>query len=538
MRRIVCNGTRAGNNTMKTTSAASSVQTVLLALALVAATPAMVEAATPTACAALSKLKIPGFALSITKSEIVPAGPPPAPPYGPPFPGTLPTYCQLTGVMDSRVGRNGRPYAIEFALALPEQWNGRFLFQGGGGFNGSVAPPLGWQAIGTVLALSRGFAVVSTDSGHKGAVFDGTFFEDQEATLDFLYRAIDKVTRVSKEITTIRYGHAPEHSYYVGCSTGGREGMLMSQRFPGSFDGIVAGAPAMRTSYSGIGDRWAAVALNAIAPRDEAGRPAASRALSDGDRQLVARSLLAACDASDGATDGMIFNVQACNFDPASLVCQGPKTDACLSREQVEAAHKAFAGPKDSRGVQVYPGFWYDTGVTATGGIPGLLSGPSSILPIDYSTTMDVDREAALAATPVAVLGDTAAWTQLNSFAERGGKLIFYHGVSDPWFSAQDTANYYERLTADNGGRDAVMKWSRLFLVPGMSHCLGGAGALDQFDLLGAVVDWVEKGTAPDSVVATGTAFPGRSRPLCPFPQHAQYKGAGDPEKAESFDCR
>ena len=225
-------------------------------------------------------------------------------------------------------------------------------------------------------------------------------------------------------------------------------------------------------------------------------------------------------------------------FDPAKLVCKGPKTDACLSREQAAAIKKGFAGPKDSRGVQVYPGFWYDTGITATRGIPGVLSGPSPTFPIDYSTSMDVDREAALAATPVAGLGDSSAWTQLNSFSASGGKLIFYHGVSDPWFSAQDTVQYYDRMTADNGGRDAVTKWSRLFLVPGMGHCSGGDAALDRFDLLGALVDWVENGTAPDAVTATGNAFPGRSRQLCPYPNHAHYRGTGDMEKAESFECR
>jgi Tannase and feruloyl esterase len=509
----------------------------VVALIVACLVGARVEGAAPTPCASLTQLKIPDAAVSITQAEIVPSGPPPAPPFGPPYEGTLPAYCRASGVIDERIGRNGRPYAIGYSIALPTQWNGRFLFQGGGGFNGTVGPPIGSGAVGRELALARGFAVVSTDSGHTGAVFDGTFFEDQEATVNFLYRAIDKVTVVAKKIIAIHYGRAPEHSYFVGCSTGGREGMLMSQRFPHYFDGIVAGAPAMRTSYSSIGDRWVAVALNSIAPRDESGRPIAARAFSEGEKLLVAQSLLESCDAKDGATDGMIFNVAACGFDPGKLVCKGPKTDACLSREQAAAIKKGFAGPKDSRGIQVYPGFWYDTGITATRGIPGLLSGPFPGFPIDYSTTMDVDREAALAATPVAGLGDSSAWTQLNSFSASGGKLIFYHGVSDPWFSAQDTVQYYDRMTADNGGRDAVMKWSRLFLVPGMSHCSGGDAALDRFDLLDALVNWVEKGTAPDAVVATGNAFPGRSRPLCPYPKHAHYRGTGDMEKAESFEC-
>jgi hypothetical protein len=151
---------------------------------------------------------------------------------------------------------------------------------------------------------------------------------------------------------------------------------------------------------------------------------------------------------------------------------------------------------------------------------------------------MDVDRDALIAADPNAATGDSAHWTQLSTFSQRGGKLIFFHGVSDPWFSAQDTVRYYEKLTADNGGAATVTKWSRLFLVPGMGHCAGGDAALDRFDLLDSIERWVEKGTAPESVAATGRAFPNRSRPLCPFPQHAHYKGQGDTESAASFECR
>ena len=189
--------------------------------------------------------------------------------------------------------------------------------------------------------------------------------------------------------------------------------MMMSQRFPDYFDGIVAGAPAMRTSYSGIGDRYVFVQLNAIAPRDEKGKPITSRALSDGDRALVIKSLLAACDAKDGAADGMIFDVEHCGFDPTTLACKGAKTDACLTREQARAIKVGFAGPKDSRGVQVYSPFWYDTGIANVQGLPGLLVGPTPFFPEEH-TTMDVDREAALAATPIAAVGDTASWTKLR----------------------------------------------------------------------------------------------------------------------------
>jgi feruloyl esterase len=495
------------------------------------------DASAANSCDSLKTFSLSPFSVSITRTEQLPVEPPPQFPYAPPFEGTLPERCQVTGVIDQRVGLGGKPYAIEFAVALPREWNGRFAFQGGGGANGTLYPPLGVYATGHELAIERGFAVASTDSGHKGEVFDFSFFADQNAALNFLYRANDKVTQVAKAIIAMYYGRGPAHSYYLGCSTGGREGMMMSQRFPDYFDGIVAGAPAMRTSYSAIGDRNVFAQLNAIAPRDEKGKPIASRALSDGDRALVIKSLLATCDAKDGVADGLIFDVEHCGFDPASLTCKGPKTDGCLTNEQAHAIKVGFAGPKDSRGVQVYPGFWFDTGIANTQGLPGLLVGPASFFP-EEQTSLDVDREEALAATPLAAVGDTASWTNLNAFSSRGGKLIFVHGVSDAWFSAQDTTRYYQRLTADNGGPETVMKWSRHFLVPGMGHCGGGDTTLDRFDMLTAIVDWVEKGVAPDAVTATGAAFPGRSRPLCPYPKHAHYKGSGDAEKAENFECR
>jgi feruloyl esterase len=152
---------------------------------------------------------------------------------------------------------------------------------------------------------------------------------------------------------------------------------------------------------------------------------------------------------------------------------------------------------------------------------------------------MDVDARAeAAAANPASMVSNTSSWTNLNTFSSRGGKLLFYHGVSDPWFSALDTIDYYQRMTKANGGPERVQQWSRLFLSPGMGHCTGGTAALDSFDLLTALVDWVEKGVAPASVTATGRALPGRSRPLCPYPQYAHYQGRGDPQSAASFECR
>lgn len=476
----------------------------------------------------------------IKKAALIPAGPVPAVPYQRPYAGTLQTYCRVDGVIDERVGEGGKSYGIGFAIAMPQQWNGRFMMQGGGGLNGVVAEPLGSSAAGDETALQRGFAVVTTDTGHQSDQgFDASFFNDQEATLNFLYQAIGKVAVTAKQIVTRYYGRAPEHSYYMGCSTGGREAMLMSQRYPRLFDGIVAGAPAMRTSFSNLADKWVVVSLNQTAPKDSQGNPITERALSEKDKALVMDSLLKRCDALDGVADNMIFNTRGCGFDPMSLVCKGQKNDACLTPAQATAIKKGFAGPKDSRGVQVYPGFWFDTGIADTQGLPGLLN--PGFHPVNgkvNQTEMNIDEEAIKAATPAAFVGDSAHWTLLNSFYGNGGKLIFYHGVSDPWFSAQETARYYDQLVKDNGGKEKVSQWSRLFLVPGMGHCGGGSAALDHLNMIDPIVDWVEQNKAPDQITVTGAAFPERSRPLCPYPAYAHYTGRGDPEKAANYECR
>jgi Tannase and feruloyl esterase len=496
---------------------------------------------TPAACDRLKQLQVPGVALTVTKTEWVAGGPPPAGRGAAPSATTLPASCRLDGVIDRRTGAAGATYGIGFALALPENWNGRFLLQGGGGLNGSVQAPVGGSAAGGNPGLARGFAVASTDTGHQGrGGFDASFMQDQQASLDFAYAAIGRVAEVAKRIVAQHYGKAAERSYFAGCSTGGREAMLTAQRYPTYFDGVVAGAPAMRTNFSGIGDRWVAATLNEIAPKNAQGLPVTRDALSDADKKTVIDGILKACDAADGITDGMVFNRQACRFDPKTLVCNGAKADGCLSMSQATALAKAFAGPRDSKGRQVYPGFFFDTGIASTQGIPGLLHGGSNpVGPAFTEIGMDVDSavERALA-DPGEGLSTTSRWTNLNTFSGHGGKLIFWHGVSDPWFSALDTIDYYERMTKANGGPDEVRNWSRLFLSPGMGHCGGGPATLDTFDALTAIVDWVEKGVAPTSLTATGRAFPGRSRPLCAYPLHAHYKGQGNPEDATNFECR
>jgi feruloyl esterase len=348
---------------------------------------------------------------------------------------------------------------------------------------------------------------------------------------------VAEVTVVAKAIVHAQYGKPQAHAYFVGCSTGGREAMMMSQRFPDYYDGILAAAPAARTSFSNLGLRYATAALNAVAPRDAQGNPQTRAALSDTDRRLLNDGVLQACDALDGSRDGFIFAPQKCEFDPATLACRGEKKEGCLTREQVQAIRAVMRGPRTGSGRQVYPGYYYDTGIASTSGLPGVLAGPVIPEGRPVGDTFDVDAAAAEAMDARAMVGDSSAWTNLSTFRGHGGKLIFVHGVSDPWFSAQETVRYYELLGRDNA-EVPLPDWSRLFLVPGMGHCGGGAHTLDQFDMLSAVVDWVESGRAPERVIATGASMPGESRPLCPYPAHAHYCGSGNAREAANYTCR
>jgi Tannase and feruloyl esterase len=355
-------------------------------------------------------------AVAITQAETIPAGAAPAPGAVPGAPGiNLPTYCRVEGIIDQRTGVNGKPYGIGFALALPGDWNGRFLFQGGGGLNGSVGQPLGAPASGDVPALARGFAVVTTDSGHKGAVFDGSFLEDQQASLDFYYQAIGRVTVIAKNLIEAFYGRPAQDSYYDGCSTGGREAMIITQRYPTYFDGVVSGDPAMRTGYSNLALAYIGAIFDRAAPRDASGKP--GELFSAVDKELILSSLLDKCDAKDGIKDGMIFNMKGCDFDPVSLACRAGQTKGCLAPERAAALKKAFAGPKDPLGNAIYPGFPYDAGIAENSGrLPGLLFGPRIPVgpPVD-AAKFDAAREAARVAADInARMGDSL-WTNLST---------------------------------------------------------------------------------------------------------------------------
>src|SRR5580693_5022457 len=249
-------------------------------------------AATPDRCADLANFKIPGVPLVITKATEIPASSSAAASTAETSAtsATIPAHCRADGMINERTGADGRTYGIGFSLALPDNWNNRFL--GGGGYNGSVRPPVGSAAAGDNPGLARGFAVVSTDTGHKGATFDRSYDVDQQASLDFAQVAVDRVAEIAKQIIAHYYGQPARHSYFAGCSTGGREAMLMTQRYPDEFDGVISGDPAMRTGISRIGNTWSAVAFNEIAPKDDSGRPQPNKVFSESDIQLVVKGVL------------------------------------------------------------------------------------------------------------------------------------------------------------------------------------------------------------------------------------------------------
>jgi feruloyl esterase len=472
-----------------------------------------------------------------------------------------PAHCVVRGSAAPRTGVDGKAYETRFELRLPTDWSGRFLYQGGGGNDGLVAPAVG-RNTGSFpdTGLQRGFAVVTTDAGHQGGAPE--FGLDPVARVDHAYAAHERTATIAFGIVARYYGRAPNRKYFVGCSGGGRQGMMFAQRYPSYFDGIAICAPAMSVSSGAtIAAAWDTQAYLSIAPVDEKGQRVLSRAFSDADLTLVARGVVDACDAADGATDGMVLRPESCRFDPNRLKCAAAKEPTCLTSEQVAALEKAFGGPRDSAGTSLYVGQAWDPGIATAGWRQWKLGTSPTSTPNAINSTLmagalahefftppdpsfaiarfDFDRDPRRMEAFSAVY-DTYRDATLAEFRKRGGKLLIFHGTADPIFSALESIDYYRRLTRNNGGPEATAAWARLFLVPGMNHCAGGP-ATDSFDGLGAIVEWVEKGAAPariDASARQGTAyFPGRTRPLCPYPAFARYSGSGSLEDGANFTC-
>lgn len=364
------------------------------------------------------------------------------------------------------------------------------------------------------------------------------------------------MTAAGKALIEAYYGAAPHHSYFIGCSNGGRQGMIASQRYPELFDGIVSGAPVFRMTRSHIDTAWGLQNLTSIAPENADGDPILAMAYTDADLKLLSDDILAACDGLDGLEDGIVSAVGQCDYDPARLQCNGDNTEQCLSAEQVAVMQKIHSGSTDSTGTAWYIPWAFDPGIADSGwrrwrlgdsetAVPNAVKAGLSnngikhvfITPPDADFDIqefDFDKDP-LRMEASASFADAVS-PDLTVFRDHGGKIIFYHGVSDPAISALDTARYYDALTEEMGGAEATEAFAKLYLVPGMGHCGGGKG-LNEFDTLTAIVDWVEKDTAPDTLTATGAYLEGVSRPLCAYPTTAKYDGSGDPAKAESFVC-
>jgi feruloyl esterase len=524
---------------------------VALALGLTLAAPSPAAAPDAQACSELKALSAPDY--EVEAAEWVEAARLPSGPAGATTP--VPAHCLFRATLDARPsGIEGMRYGTTLELRLPANWNRRLLFQGGGGLNGVLLPAVG-NVAGFPSALERGFAVVSTDSGHRGrSAIDARFGADQQAKLDFAYQAVQRTSREVRGLLQRYYGSKPDHSYYMGCSTGGREAMMAAQRLPLEFDGVVAGNPSFNLTRIAVNQIWSLQTVTRIAPRDAAGRPQLHQAFSDAQLQGIAAAVLQQCDALDGLRDGLINDFQACRFDPRAQVCGppgAPGSAQCLTQDQAEGMKDIFGGARNSRGEALYGSFPFDTGIAAPAwramhlGTP--TSGPANatlgrdtlrefvLTPPDPALdphNFDFDKDM-VRTDETAAINDAVA-TLLSTFAGRGGKMIVYHGLSDQAMATGALTGWYERLTprAPEGPQD----WARLYLVPGMTHC-GGGQATDQFDMLSAIQDWVEKGRAPERIVASGRAFPGTTRPLCPYPKVARYE-TGEVKDQRSFTCR
>ncbi len=510
-----------------------------------------------------------------------------------------PQHCEVLGKINERTGVNSQPYAIKFHLRLPAAWNGNFFFEGGGGSNGNLGTAFGnLQGAQPGNALTLGYAVVSQDSGHDNAANNDparngtvTFGFDPQARLDFGYNSYDQVTQAAKAIIRSYYGRAPQRSYFVGCSEGGREGMVVSQRFPQHFDGVLACAPGFNLPKAALyGHSWDVQSFAEVSAAtgiyDRAGQPLLTKTFTDEDLDLASQAILSACDALDNLEDGVIDNFPACNgaiVAPklTAIQCAGPKRVTCLSAAQVTAIQKVYAGAKDAQGRLLYSDWAFDRGIggrignnynqgwrswkigaydapqngaiiatLGSASVSALFTTPPTEVasagapPVAFLRSVDVQTAGAkLTATSgeyTTAVTDfmRANSTDLAAFKNRGGKLLIVQGVSDPVFSINDTIRWWEELNRVNNGTAA--EFARMFAVPGMNHCSGGP-ATDQFDAFTALTSWVEKSGPPAQIVATAgntTPWPGRTRPLCAYPTQARYNGSGSIEDSRNFSCR
>ena len=453
---------------------------------------------------------------------------------------STPEYCRV----DGHVATPGN--TVNFRLGLPAAWNGKFYFAGIGGFGGTF----GQIATG----LDAGYASASTDTGHQGAITDASWALNNPAKrIDYAYRGTHVTAVATRALSQAYYGAAPRHAYFDGCSNGGRQALLEAQRFPEDFDGIIAGDP----SFGTLGQvRRALVYQKLLSSPDHF--------LSAAKVSLLADAVTKSCDAKDGLVDGLITDPRACTFRPETLKCAGPDGPNCLTAaelETVNAHHSDIKGPL-GRTLTRFPlgnedgASGWQSWVTGVGNPERRADGALALtgrMPLGYSfqngylqylafensdgtfdwRTFDIDRDGPKLQPFMDVFSPTS--TDLTKLRARGGKLILYHGWADPALSALNTITYYDDVVKRNAGE----KFVELFMAPGMHHCQGTGPGPNRFDMLSALDAWVDKGTAPSRVVAAHSTnnVVDRTRPLCPYPQVAKYKGAGSIDAAENFVC-
>jgi hypothetical protein len=499
-------------------------------------------------CANLLNTRLPDTTLTVARSA--PAGKF-VPPYGRPL-DKLPAFCRVAGVI-----RPTSDSYIRFEVWLPvSDWNGKFLSAGNGGFAGSI------NYNSMAGNLRRGYATAGTDTGHEADAEDASWaFHHPEKVIDFGYRAIHVTSQNAKSLIQAFYTHLPRHSFFDSCSDGGREALMEAQRFPDDFDGILAGAPANFWTHmlaAGID------LMQGVYGRSPAGYISSTKI------PALQAAALEACDTLDGVKDGIISDPPRCHFDPAVLLCKGDDSRDCLTAPQVAAAKTLYAGGANARGKQIFPGFMpgAEDGPNGwsqwiIGTSPGKASGAVFVenyfryMVLNDATwnllTADVDK-ALLAADKETARSLNATDPDLRRFQARGGKLILYHGWNDPAVSPQNSINYYESVIA-NMGKQQADRFIRLYMVPGMQHCFPGPGPNSfgqtghttakgtEYVIYDDLEQWVENGTAPDEIVATkyvdddvakGVQM---TRPLCPYPQVAKYKGAGNTNDSANFVC-
>ena len=486
-----------------------------------------------SSCDSLASLGLPDT--QITRAQLVPAGAFAGTPAGTLAPGArafrpysdLPAFCRVAATLTPSPDSD-----IKIEVWMPASgWNGRFEAIGNGGWGGTISLQ------GLAGGLSRGYAIAATDTGHSSR--DGSFaLNHPEKLTDFAFRAVHEMTVKAKAIVRAYYGKDATKAYWDGCSTGGRQGLKEAQRYPADYDGIVAGTPTNDMTHMLAQMLWVALATlkdpASHVPQEKYG--------------AIHQAALDACDALDGVKDGVIDDPTHCHFDPAVLLCADDDRPGCLTAPQVTAVRKIYASAKNPRtGVEVFPGLEPGSEL----GWAGVAGGPAPMsIPTDYYRfivfknpdwnfrTFDLDKDVARA-DALDDGADNATDPNLAAFFGRGGKLLLYHGWADPLVAPRNSINYYTNVVNAVGGGAKARESVRLFMVPGMAHCVGGDGP-SNFDKLSVVETWVERGTAPDRIIATRLAggVVDRRRPLCPYPQVAVYAGTGNTNDAASFVCQ